>query len=98
MSCIEDFCDAANALRGRVHAVDVHAARNGLAVFAVKFDCCDVDRVSDWLSGTGTFIVPDGDQCVVRWTAGSQIVHETSWLVALAALREGCEIYPVEEE
>ena len=98
MHCIETFCDAANALRGRVHAVDVYAARTGAAQFAVRFDCCDADRVSDWLSGTGTFVEADGSGCVVRWTAGSQIMHETAWLVALAALREGCEIYPVEED
>ena len=96
MHVTEVFCDAANALRRRVHDVDVFAARAGAATFAVRFDCCDEDRVSDWLAGTGACVIPDGSGCIVRWTAGSQVVHETAWLVALAALREGCEIYPEE--
>ena len=90
---VKNFCDAANALRAAVHDVNVHAARNGRAVFAVRFDCADAERVAMSLAGTGAYIVPDGDQCVVRWTAGSEIMAETAWRVALAAVREGCEIY-----
>ena len=97
MHCIETFCDAANALRSRAHDVDVDAARNGRAVYAVRFDCADAERVAASLAGTGAYIVPDGSGCVVRWTAGSQIMSETAWLVACAAVREGCEIYPVED-
>ena len=94
---VKNFCEAANALRAAIHDLDVDAYRNAHASYAVRFDCCDPDRVAYSLSGTAASVVPDGDQCVVRWTASSEAESETAWLVALSAVEEGCEIYPEED-
>ena len=92
------FCEAANALRAAVHDIAVDAYHDAGASYAVRFDCCDADRVSYSLSVTSALVVPDGSGCVVRWTAADEAESETAYLVALSAVEEGCEIYPVEEE
>lgn len=91
------FCGAVNALRASVHDIAVDAYRNADAVYSVRFDCCDFDRVSYSLSGTFALVVPDGSGCIVRWTAADEAESETAYLVALSAVEEGCEIYPVED-
>lgn len=93
---VRNFCEAANALRAAVHDIAVDAYRDPDAVYSVRFDCCDPDRVAYSLSGTGASVVPDGDQCIVRWTAADEAESETAYLVALSAVEEGCEIYPEE--
>lgn len=95
---VRNFCDAANALRAAVHGITVDAYHDPDAVYSVRFDCCDVDRVAFSLSATRASVLPRGDQCVVRWTASDEAESEVSYLVALSAVEEGCEIYPVEEE
>lgn len=95
---VRNFCDAANALRAAVHDIAVDAYHDADAVYSVRFDCCDADRVSCSLSVTGASVVPDGSGCVVRWTAADEAESETAYLVALSAVEEGCEIYPVEED
>ena len=91
----EIFCDAVNVLRQRIHDLDVDAYRNAHASYAVRFDCCDENRVAYSLSGTSAFVVPlGGGSCLVRWTAADEAESETAWLVALSAIEEGCEIYP----
>jgi hypothetical protein len=93
---VKNFCEAANALRAAVHDIAVDALHDPDAVYAVRFDCCDVDRVAFSLSATSAFVLPCGDQCVVRWTASDEVESETAYLVALSAVEEGCEIYPEE--
>lgn len=90
---IETFCEAANALRSAVHGIAVDAYHNADAVYAVRFDCCDPDRVAFSLSATGASVFPDGSGCVVRWTAADEAESEVSYLVACSAVEEGCEIY-----
>lgn len=93
------FCEAANALRAAIHDIAMDAVHDPDAVYSVRFDCCDVDRVAYSLFGTAAAVEPvDGDQCVVRWTASDEIGSETAYLVALSAVEEGCEIYPVKED
>lgn len=93
---VKNFCKAANALRAAIHDIDVDAYRNADAVYSVRFDCCDADRVVRRLSGTGAFVIPDGSGCIVHWTASDEAEHETAYFVALSAVEEGCEIYPEE--
>lgn len=97
MHCIETFCDAANALRAAIHGIDVDARRDPDAPYMVRFDCCDADRVVRRLSNTGAFVIPDGSGCIVHWTSADQAEHETAYFVALSAVEEGCEIYPMED-
>ena len=94
---MKNFCEAVNMLRGAVHDVAVDAYRDADAVYSVRFDCCDFDRVSYSLSGTFALVVPDGSGCIVRWTAADEAESETAYLVALSAVEEGCEIYPEED-
>lgn len=98
MTPVECLCETANALRAAVHDVDVDAYENEAAVYAVRFDCCDVARISCRLAGTSALVVPDGSGCVVCWTAACEAESETAYLVACSAVEEGCEIYPVSEE
>ena len=94
---VKNFCEAANALRAAIHDIAVDACIYPDAPYMVRFDCADADRVVRRLSGTGAFVLPDGDQCIVHWTAADQAEHETAYFVALSAVEEGCEIYPVED-
>ena len=98
MTPVEYLCDSANRLRAAVHDVYVDACENEAAVYAVRFDCCDVARVSFRLAGTSALVVPVGSGCIVCWTAAGEAESEAAYLVACSAVEEGCEIYPVSEE
>lgn len=98
---MKNFCEAANALRAAIHDIAMDACGDPDEPdepYMVRFDCADVGRVVLRLSGTGAFVMPDGSGCVVHWTAADEAEHETAYFVALSAVEEGCEIYPVEED
>ena len=92
------FCEAANALRAAIHDIDVDACSDPDVPYMVRFDCADADRVARRLSGTGAFVIPGGSGCIVHWTAADEAERETAYFVALSAVEEGCEIYPVKED